>query len=168
MEDEKVLDAQEDVLEQEEESTSEEVVEEEVEETQAEEEVTISKAKFSAMQRKAIAYDASKKQSPQKPKEDITNNNVSADELKLIARGLSDELIEEAKVIAKGKGISLIEATQTDSFKVIQDYHIAEDKKSKAKLGASKGSGISKAELGFTSGLSKEEHFKKWQETVNK
>src|SRR3990167_7292275 len=37
----------------------------------------------------------------------VTNDPQLSDELKLIARGLSDEEIDKAKVIAKGTGIAL-------------------------------------------------------------
>jgi hypothetical protein len=159
------IDAQEVVIEQEEEETTDLVDETEEEETPIEDEVTISKAKFSAMQRKAIAYDASKKQT-QKPQENINNNNsIQADELKLIARGLSDEEIEQAKVIAKGKGVPLLESIKDPLFISYQTDLKEKERKEKAKLGSSKGSGSVQAEKGFHSGMSREEHYALWKES---
>lgn len=167
MENENVLDAQEVVEEQEEEETTDLVEETEEEEEIAltEDEVTISKAKFSAMQRKAIAYDASKKQT-QKPQENINNNpSIQADELKLIARGLSDEEIEQAKVIAKGKDIPLLESIKDPLFISYQTDFKEKERKEKAKLGSSKGSGSVQADKGFHSGMTRDEHYKLWQES---
>lgn len=163
MDNEEVLLPQEDTVVEEAEEVSEEVEETEAEEeSEVEEEITISKAKFSAMQRKAIAYDASKKQV--KPKEQNINNNVQAEELKLIARGLSDEEIEQAKVVAKGREVSLTEALKDPLFLSFQTDLKEKNRKRDAKLGASKGSSSVQATKGFQSGMSKDDHFKLWQE----
>ena len=153
-----------------EEETTEEVVEETEEteeETQEEESVTISKTKFSAMQKKAIAYDAKKKVTP-KPADTNINNSIDANELKLIAKGLSDDEIEQAKVISKGKEISLMEAIEDPLFVTFQTDLKAKERKQKAHLGASTGSGGRKADTGFTSGMTDEEHKKKFAERISK
>jgi len=163
MENENVLDAQEVVEEQEEEETTDLVEETEEEETPVEDTVTISKDKLKAMQRKAIAYDAQKKVAPVQT---INNNpSIQADELKLIARGLSDEEIEQAKVIAKGKDIPLMESIKDPLFISYQTDLKEKERKEKAKLGSSKGSGSFQAEKGFHSGMTRDEHFKLWQES---
>lgn len=83
-----------------------------------------------------------------------------SDELKLIARGLSDEEIEQAKVIAKGKGIVLAEAIKDPLFLTYQADLKEKEKKEKAKLGASKGSGESEEETLIKPDMSREEHQK--------
>ena len=81
-----------------------------------------------------------------------------SDELKLIARGLSDEEIEQAKVVAKGKGIALTEAIKDPLFLSYQATLKETERKEKAKLGASKGSGESQDNTLIKSGMTREEH----------
>lgn len=97
-----------------------------------------------------------------RPQENSNNNNPQlSDELKLIARGLSDEAIEQAKVIAKGKGIALTEAIKDPLFEIYQKDEVEKKKKEKAKLGASRGSGETEQEVtGLQSGSTREEHEK--------
>lgn len=86
------------------------------------------------------------------------------DELRLLARGLSDEEIDEAKSIAKGKGISLTEAIKTTSFKLFQDNLKEEQRKEKAKLGASSGSDKeTENEIEVKPGMTTEEHREIWK-----
>lgn len=96
----------------------------------------------------------------------INNSPVElAEELKLIAKGLSDEEIEQAKIIAKGTGTTLNEALKTPLFTSFQNDLKEKQRKEKAKLGASKGSGQTEADKGFRSGLTREEHMALWKET---
>ena len=81
-----------------------------------------------------------------------------SDELKLIARGLSDEEIEQAKVVAKGKGIVLTEAIKDPLFLSYQATLKETERKEKAKLGASKGSGESQDNTLIKSEMTREEH----------
>lgn len=81
-----------------------------------------------------------------------------SDELKLIARGLSDEEIEQAKVVAKGKGIVLTEAIKDPLFLSYQATLKEQERKEKAKLGASKGSGESRDETLIKQDMTREEH----------
>jgi len=102
-----------------------------------------------------------------KPQESKTNDPQLSEELKLIARGLSDEAIEQAKVIAKGKGIVLTEAVKDPLFEIYQKSEIEKEKKEKAKLGASKGSGETQEEVkGFHSGASRDEHMEAFKKAV--
>jgi hypothetical protein len=151
-----------------------EVEETTTEETTTQEEthedtVVISKEKFKAMQKKAIAYDASKKA----PQNITQNNSLTREEaeemlLKTSAK-LSDEDMDMVKTIAKGKGISLIQATEHTLFKTYQEKVEQERKAEKAKLGVSKGSSISQGKASFTSpGLSEDEHKKLWKESMSK
>lgn len=95
---------------------------------------------------------------------------VLQDELKLTARGMSDELIAEAKDIAKGKGISLVEATKTKQFQLLESAEKEEQRKAKAKLPPSSGSGGSPDDLAeaFPSGQKPEDHKKAWEKAVGK
>ena len=93
-----------------------------------------------------------------KPQENKINDPQLSDELKLIARGLSDEAIEKAKVIAKGKGIALTEAVKDPDFIVIQKDLEEKEKREEAKLGASKGSGESQDATLIKPEMTREEH----------
>jgi len=93
-------------------------------------------------------------------KSSINSDPQLSEELKLIARGLSDEEIEQAKVIAKGRDISLQEAVKDTLFLTFQSDLIAKKKKEDAKLGASKGSGESQDEAGIKSDMTREDHQK--------
>jgi len=102
-----------------------------------------------------------------KPQEN--NNPQLSEELKLIARGLSDEEIEQAKVIAKGKDISLPEAIKDKLFITFQIDLKEQKRKEDAKLGASKGSGETQEEVtGTESGATKEDHQKAFKKLVGK
>jgi len=104
------------------------------------------------------------------PKQEVkTNDPQLSEELKLIARGLSDEAIEQAKVIAKGKGIALTEAIKDPLFDIYQKDAEEKRKKEDAKLGASKGSGESQeAVKAFQSGASREDHMEAFKKAVGK
>jgi hypothetical protein len=93
-----------------------------------------------------------------------TNADVSdREELKAIARGMSDEEIDEAKSIAKGKDITLTEAFKTKSFLAFQRELKEETKKEDAKLGATRGSTQSKKDS-FRAGMTSDEHKALWKE----
>mgnify|MGYP001619635561 CR=1 FL=1 len=98
----------------------------------------------------------------------IRNDPQLSDELKLIARGLSDEEIEQAKVIAKGKGIVLTEAIKDPLFLSYQATLKEQERKEKAKLGASKGSGESEDETLIKPEMTREEHQKAFEKVMNK
>lgn len=104
-----------------------------------------------------------------RPESNINNDPQLSDELKLIARGLSDEEIEQAKVIAKGTGKTLQEAIKEPLFLIYQGDLKEKERRGKAKLGASKGSGESIEEVtGLQSGATKEEHQKAFEKMVGK
>lgn len=88
----------------------------------------------------------------------LKQDSQLSDELKLIARGLSDEEIEQAKVVAKGKGIALTEAIKDPLFTVFQSNLKENERKEKARLGASKGSGESQDSTLIKQDMSREEH----------
>lgn len=98
-----------------------------------------------------------------------SNSQVDKDELKLIARGLSDEEIEQAKVIAKGKDVILTEAIKDPMFLAYQTDLKERERKEKAKLGASKGSNETEPEVsGLEPGSSRDAHKKAFEKLVGK
>lgn len=104
-----------------------------------------------------------------KPQVNTNNDSQLSDELKLIARGLSDEEIEQAKVIGKGKGISPLEAIKDPLFTLYQGDLKEKKRKEDAKLGASRGSGETQEEVtGLQSGSTREEHEKAFKKLVGK
>lgn len=101
------------------------------------------------------------------PSPQINNNNPEfSEELKLIARGLSDELINKAKVIAKGKGIVLTEAIKDPDFLVIEKDYKEKEKRENAKLGGSRGSGESEDDSIIKPNMSKEEHMEAFKKVM--
>ena len=117
------------------------------------------------------AEGENKKETP-KPEDIKPNDQQLSEELKLIARGLSDEAIEKAKLIAKGKGIPLAEAVKDPDFLLIKEDLDKKEKEEKAKLGANKGSGEGAPEgekiKGTESGATREEHKKAFNESIGK
>ena len=101
------------------------------------------------------------------PSQQINNNNPEfSDELKLIARGLSDEEISQAKVIAKGKGVALTEAIKDPMFSLFQKDLKEKEKREAAKLGGSKGSGESADETLIKPNMTKEEHMEAFKKVM--
>lgn len=96
----------------------------------------------------------------------VNNDPQLSEELKLIARGLSDEEIEKAKVIAKGADMTLQEAIKDPLFLSYQTTLKEKEKKEKAKLGASKGSGESEDESLIKPDMSREEHEKAFKKVM--
>lgn len=133
-----------------------------------------SKPEYSEAEKKAYARmkvaEAEAKELKTKLKEAEANALVKPpgadpDELRLIAKGLSDEEIEQVRVISKGKGISLPEALKDPLFALYQKDAKEQERKEKAKLGASKGSPEHMDES-IKPGMTKEEHEKAWHEAT--
>jgi len=124
-----------------------------------------AKAELTARARKA---EEKLKALEAKPQDNQPNDQHLSEELRLIARGLTDEAIDQAKIIAKGKDVSLTEAIKDPLFAIYQKDADEKAKKEKAKLGASKGSGATGDKATFKSGMTKEEHQKAFQEALSK
>ncbi len=93
------------------------------------------------------------------------NPDEFAKEVRLLAT-LSDEEISEARDIQKAKGITLEETLQTKLFKAFQKELKDEERKEKAKLGASKGSNQEETRNEFDTGVTPEgnkKHFEAWK-----
>lgn len=139
--------------------TTEEVVELSVEEK-------LAKAEAEAHKWRRIAQKNQKPQATE-PKPQISNDSQLSDELKLIARGLSDEEIDKAKVIAKGTGVSLTEAIKDPLFELFQAKVKEDKKKADAKLGASRGSGETEKEItGIEFGSTRDEHMEAFKKVM--
>lgn len=101
--------------------------------------------------------------------QNITNQDpMLTEELRLIARGLSDEEIDQAKVIAKGKGIALQNAIKDPLFVAFQNDLKEREKKENAKLGASKGSSESPDDSLIKPGMSRNEHMEVFKKIMGK
>ena len=118
------------------------------------------KANLQILARAKKAEDELKKfKSTPAPSQVINNNNPEfSDELKLIARGLSDEEISQAKVIAKGKGVVLSEAIKDPMFSLFQKDLKERERRENARLGGSRGSGESTDDSLIKPNMTKEEH----------
>jgi hypothetical protein len=92
-------------------------------------------------------------------KKDINSNEqyLTREEAILIAKGYEDSELAKLKAVAKGNGCSLLDATKDEMFVLWKEKQDEEVKKSKSKLGASKGSGSVRAEKSV-SDMTKEEH----------
>lgn len=98
------------------------------------------------------------------------NPEEFAKEVRLLAT-MSDEEIEEVRFIAKGRGIPLEEAVKTKSFKAFQKELKDEERKEKAKLGASKGSDQESDKNEFDTGVTPEgdkAHREAWKKAVGR
>jgi len=146
------------------ETTTEEVTE--VTETTPDTEQVDWKAE--ALKWQAIAKRKSQQVAKTETQKPINTPPELSDELKLIARGLTDEEIEQAKVISKGKSISLIEAIKDPLFVIYQGDLKEKQRKEDAKLGASKGSKDTpdKTITGIESGSSREQHMEAFKKIM--
>ena len=66
---------------------------------------------------------------------------ITREEAILIAKGYEDSELAKLKAIAKGSNCSLLDATKDEMFVVWKEKAVADNKKAKSQLGASKGSG---------------------------
>ncbi len=135
--------------------TNEVEVETPVEETEDLEKLKESNKRLFERTKKA---EAELKELKKKPIPQTNTSPTDADELRLIAKGLSDEEIEQAKVISKGNEVSLIEAIKNPLFVAFQKDLKEQQRKEKAKLSASRGS--SEQTQKSLSELSRDEHQK--------
>lgn len=111
--------------------------------------------------------EEAQKAKPEEKKEDPKQPDIS-EELKLIARGLSDEEISRAKKVAKGEDITLTEALQSEMFLAWQKDHKAKLAAEASKLGPAGGSSQGLPVEGITPGMSKEEHKKIWEKALGR
>lgn len=121
--------------------------------------------KAEALKYKAIAMRKAKQAVRPEPKQPtLQTEQLTRDEVILIAKGHDDETLNQLKVIAKGKGVSLLEAEKDPLFTSYFDKVQKEKKSEQAKLGASKGSAFKQEKTTFKPGLTREEHMALWKE----
>lgn len=127
-----------------------------------EETVTLSKSEFTKLKRQAIAYKSQKENQPAPSREKTGSSDINKEELYLIAEGYKQDAIEQLQIIARGSGTSLREALENPLFKSYEAKQKEEERKAKAKLGASNGSGFQSGKPAITPGMSQEEHKAVW------
>lgn len=121
----------------------------------------INKKLFARAKKAEEALKAKPKQVVQ-PKTNTNINNASEsyltrEEAILIAKGEDETSLTKLKAIAKGSGVSLLDAQKDEMFIAWKERQEKESKTNKAKLGASKGSGSQKPEK-TVSEMTSEEH----------
>jgi len=140
--------------------------EQEAEATQ-DDSVTLTKSEYTKLKRQAIAYKSQKESSPA-PKEKKSSPDINPDELYLIAKGYGDEALEQLRIIARGSGTTLKEALNNPLFKTYETTQKNEERKAKAKLGASNGSGFSQGGPAIKPNMTQEEHMAVWNKMSGK
>ncbi len=135
--------------------------EQEAESTQ-EETVTLSKSEFTKLKRQAIAYKSQKENQPAPSREKTGSSDINKDELYLVAKGYDDDAIAQLQIIARGSGTSLKEALENPLFKTYEAKQKEEERRAKAKLGASNGSGFQSGKPAITPGMSADDHKAVW------
>lgn len=121
--------------------------------------------KAEAAKWKAIAKRNEQKQKAA-PVQSKKQDSISRDEVILLAQGYDEKDLEYLSIIAKGKNVSLRDATQDDLFVAFAEKRNAEKKALKAKLGVSKSSGVSKQDSSFKKPMTAEEHKALFEKTI--
>lgn len=102
-----------------------------------------------------------KKLAPQVEAPQVSTNQLTRDEVFLIAKGVSEEVINEARFRADAKGISLKEAMEDPVVVTLQKSIEARERRSQAQLSPSSG-GTTKRGIDLINavGMTEEEHRK--------
>lgn len=152
------------VVEQEEQTSEEADLDLSLDDLVSEEEtVTVPKAEYTKIKRKAIAYDSNKSKvvvnTPEKKKEVSTSPQASVEETVLLVNGMPEELLNELKVVAQVRKVSFIKAQSDPIFVAVKEKFEKDKKQEGASMGASRGSGQAKPKKDFsTPGLSRDDH----------
>jgi hypothetical protein len=126
--------------------------------------------KAEALKQKAIAKRLDKKLQSKEPI-NKTNNELTRDEIRLIAEKVSDDKIVLLKQIqagikaSSGEDISLVDAMQNPMYVALVEKEEAKARAEKAQLGASGNAGIH-TDTKFASGQSKEDHQAEWRKAM--
>jgi hypothetical protein len=132
-----------------------------------EETVTLSKSEFTKLKRQAIAYKSQKENQPAPAKVKTGSPDINKEELYLVAKGYDDEAIEQLQIIARGSGTSLKEALENPLFKFYEAKQNEENRKAKARLGASNGSGFQSGKPAITPNMTEDAHKAIWAKMKN-
>ena len=141
-----------------------------VEET-TEETVDTTDYKAEALKWKAIAERKAKKleEKPAQAPVRQETGTLSEDDILVITTLQDKELIERARKIARLEGITLAEAVNNPMFTYAKQAYEEEQRKEKASMEASRGSGSrGQKKTLATAGLSKEEHKELWKRRVGR
>ena len=92
----------------------------------------------------------------------INNEQISRDELVMIAKGEDEEVIDKAKALAKGANITLKEALNDPLVLAFKEKKEAEAKRQAAQLGSS-GRSIASKEIEVKPDMSQEDHKALWK-----
>lgn len=115
---------------------------------------------------RAEKAEAKLKQTVVAPKSNTPS--ISKEELILIAKGYDEKAIDLLNVIAKGSGVSIKEAQESELFKSYEEKMAIEKKSSKAKLSASNSSGSFQPKAEVTPNMSKEDHKELWNKKMGR
>lgn len=108
-----------------------------------------------------------KKKAEKKPLvETQTTDFISRDEAILIAKGYDEDIIEQASLISKAKGIGIKDALKDPILEAYIEKKEKQTRREKAQLGTSSGS--DNAEPIFKPGQSRDEHKKMWAKEIEK
>jgi hypothetical protein len=146
-----------------------EVIEQETQDTTSAEDTTDWKAE--ALKHKAIADRLKNKlQGQAKEPANKTNNELSRDEIRLIAEKVTDDkitLLKQIQAGAKsvGEEISLIDAMKNPMYVALVEKEEAKARAEKAQLGASSGAG-NYSNTRFANGQSEEDHKAEWAKAM--
>lgn len=129
--------------------------------------------KAEALKQKAIAKRQEKKlQEQAKEPAKKTNDELTRDEIRLMAEKVSDDRIALLKQIqagikaSSGEDISLPEAMKNPMYVALVEKEEAKAKAEKAQLGASGNAGTT-TQTQFPNGQDKEDHKKEWQKAMD-
>lgn len=119
----------------------------------------LAKAEAEANKWRRLAQKNQKKPEVVRPKVDSKPSPVSVDERILKSQGMTEDLIEELKVIAEIRGLGLIEAQTDHLFVATKEKYERDQQARRASLGSSRGSGQPAPKKGLdTPNLSRDEH----------
>lgn len=141
--------------------------EEETEEPQ-EDTVTLTKSEFTKLKRQAIAYKSQKENQPASLKEKTGSSDINRDELYLVAKGYDDDALEQLRIIARGTGTTLRDALNNPLFKNYEAKQKEDERRSKAKLGASNSSTYSQGGPVIKPNMTVDEHKAIWAKMSGK
>jgi len=113
-------------------------------------------------QNKQLRKKLEKPPSKEEPKKS-NPSDFFEERIELIAAGEDKNIVSEAAIIAKAKGISLTKAMADPLITSYKKEVAAQKKSDEAALGAS-GKSVSKDEPTFKPGMTRDEHKKAWQE----
>lgn len=150
-----------------------EVVEETVEETtqtqEPAQEEMVPKEQFNQVLARAKKAEAEAKAAKAKSTPTFTNPTASNEQIEITvlkANGMSQDLIDELRTIAKVRGKSLLDSQNDPIFIAIKAQKESESKAQQAKLGASRGSGQVRQDKTLqTPGLTEAEHRELWNKS---